>query len=61
MAKGGSKIQVPTGMRKLEKKRGSEKNTTHKACWYARCEDAPKGEKWVKFSMPFTPKCALNN
>ena len=60
MAKGGSKVQVPTGMRKLEKKRGSEKNTQHKQCWYARCEDAPKGEKWVKFSLPFVPNCVPN-
>ena len=60
MAKGGSKIQVPVGLRKLEKKRGSEKNLQHKACWYARCDDAPKGEKWTKFSLPSVPPCVPN-
>ena len=57
MSKGGGKNPTPIGLRKLDKGRHSEKSTQHKAHWFARCEDAPKGEKWVKLGEPYIPPC----
>jgi len=52
-----SKNPVPVGLHKLSKGSHSERSTTHKSHWFARCEDAPKGEKWSKFSIPYVPSC----
>jgi len=57
MSKGGGKNPTPVGLKKPSKGSHSEKSTVHKACWFARCEDAPKGEKWIKFSSLFVPGC----
>jgi hypothetical protein len=62
MAKNGSKNPTPLGLRNVPKGAHSEKNTSHKACWYGLNLNVPtcptdNNGKERKMSLPYIPPC----